>query len=415
MKLLTKTGYYYLAITFFLFAAAGTVFYMYISHLLDEEINEQLYIRKERTLSFVHQTGTLPVISSIEDYTLTFIPVSERILERMKDTFLLSPLQDEQLPYRQIIFPVYTSGTHYAAIMHQPLIEKDDLLQAILKSLAWLTIILVVILFLTSRWLSYTLWRPFYQTLQQLKQSGIHDARHFPALSTMEFNALHEELNRLFQRIHTQYKSLKAFTENASHELQTPLAIIRNNLESFLQYEQLTTAEKTSIRETYESINRLSRILQSLLLLSKIENQQFVNVEDLSMKELVNTAIQPFNEIIEFKNISFDLLLTDKGMVHMDPYLADVMISNLLSNAFRHCQAYGAVKVECVDLILTISNTGPPLEMPEESLFDRFSKGSRSTESTGLGLAIVRQICELYGYQLSYTYHSGYHHFVVHF
>ncbi|MBK9105415.1 MAG: HAMP domain-containing histidine kinase [Saprospiraceae bacterium] len=413
MNLLTKTGYYYLAISFFLFLTGGIVFYLYISSLLDEEINEQLDIAKKRTLSYVREYHALPATSTLDSYTLTFIPVTYSVQESVIDTLLLSPLLDEQLPYRRIIFPVDISGSHYAAIMHQPLIEKDDLLQAILKSLAWSTLILVVIMFFVSRWLSYTLWKPFNKTLHQLKGAGIQDTPHFPPIPITEFNALHEELNRLFQRIQTQYKSLKEFSENASHELQTPLAIIRNNLESFLQYESLTTVERTKVRETYESTNRLSRILQSLLLLSKIENLQFVNVHALPMRDLLDAGMRPFKEILAFKNLTVELHAKPDTMIHMDPYLAEVMLSNLLGNAFRHCPNDGTVRVECSDHTLTISNSGPPLDIPAERLFDRFAKGNVSIESTGLGLALVKQISDLNNFQLTYSYQSGYHKFVV--
>ncbi len=415
MKLLTKTGYYYLTLTIFLFLAGGTLFYVYISRLLNEEINEQLFIAKDKIVSYVNTTLSLPASSPVDDYKLILVPVPDQVSESILDTFLLSPLLDEQLPYRRLIFPVSLNGQHYAAILHQPLIEKDDLLQAVLKSLGWMTGIFVVVLVMMSRWISYRLWKPFYQTLYQLQRIGLKDAPHFAKRNIDEFNALHQELNRLIQRIQTQYKNLKEFTENASHELQTPISIIRNNLESLLQSEALPQADRIIVRRTYESTHRLSRILQSLLLLSKIENLQFVNVIPLPIMPLLDSGMQLFKEIQEYKNINVEFLVKHDGIIHMDPYLADVLISNLLGNAFKHCPMEGSVTVEWDNQILTISNSGPLLDIPEENLFDRFMKGNRTIESTGLGLAIVKQICDLYGLSLSYAYMKALHTFKVKF
>ncbi|NJO25513.1 MAG: hypothetical protein HC867_06765 [Bacteroidia bacterium] len=167
MKLIAKTSLYYLLLSLILFAAGGVIFYFSMSKILDEEINEQLSIDKERLAAYVREKEELPPVTS---HVVSFTPVNDPATERFRDTLLLSPLKDEMLPYRQLIFPVRIREQDYAVSISKPVFEKDDLMDTILKSLGIIALVLLTIIFLASRWLSGRLWKPFYNTLEKLRK-----------------------------------------------------------------------------------------------------------------------------------------------------------------------------------------------------------------------------------------------------
>ncbi len=95
--------------------------------------------------------------------------------------------------------------------------------------------------------------------------------------------------------------------------------------------------------------------------------------------------------------------------------LFDMVISNLIGNAIKHNQKKGNIHITTSDVFITISNTGDPLNMPSESLFERFKKDSNSSESFGLGLAIVKKICDIYNWKINHSYSDKQHHFSIYF
>lgn len=413
MKLITKASYYYLILTGVLFAAGSTVFYFYISRLLNEEINEQLDVDKAKVLEYVHETGQLPPYSPIRENIIQLIAETQPSKDRIGDTMLLSPLLDEHLPYRYYSFTVEIQGQFFKALIIRPLIEKDDLLEIMAKSLGVFALLFIVLLFLMNRWLSNHLWKPFYTTLFRLKESDPGHPRYFPNEPILEFNELHQELNRMTRRIADQFQHLKEFNENASHEMQTPLAIVRNKLEVLMQSSNLREQEMDSIREAYESTHRISRMIESLLLLSKIENRQFAESKPVRMGELIQSRLEFCQDLVGFKKINLETRFDTSPPVEIDPYLADILVTNVIGNAIRHSPEGSNIQVAWINSVFTVSNTGPPLTLPEDQLFNRFSKGNVSGESSGLGLAIARQICDLYGFRISYHYISPVHHFII--
>ncbi len=417
MKLITKTSYYYLLISIFLFITASGIFYFYISGILDEDITEAIELDKNAILKYISVNGTLPPPSPVSEEIITFIPGVNTVTESIRDTMLLGPLKDEYLPYRQITFPVNVKGQPYKAVLQKPLFQKDDLLETFATSLAFFTLFLVLILFLTSRWLSNKFWQPFYQTLGQLRkiEFNTNDAIVFQATSTDEFSQLNEEISKMSARIREQYQNLKEFSENASHEIQTPLAIIRNKLELLMQSAKFTEEEMKWVRDSFESVNRLSKLTQSLLLLSKIENRQYHLTEIVSIKKLIMERLDSFEDIRLIKKLAIKTNYNADAPIRMNVQLADILVSNLINNAFKHSLDEGHINIDLSPKILKIANTGNPLSKETKSLMNRFNKDSSSSESSGLGLSIVQEICHIYNYKIDYTYADGWHTISIQF
>jgi signal transduction histidine kinase len=210
-----------------------------------------------------------------------------------------------------------------------------------------------------------------------------------------------------------EYASVKEFSENASHELQTPLAVVQSKLE-LLTETQINETQAALMADMQRAIEKLSRINRSLTLLTKLENHEFVP-SDIKFCKIVKDQLLQYEDRIALKQITTLQQLDKNVLTHMHPALADILVSNLLSNAIRHNIEGGAIVVTLTQQELCISNTGLPPELHTEELFQRFKKSNQSADSTGLGLAIVKQICRTCNFTARYDYDAGWHHLIISF
>lgn len=278
-----------------------------------------------------------------------------------------------------------------------------------------LFVLIVFILFILNRWLSSSIWLPFYKTLKQLKvfKIGQKGDANFGYSNIYEFDELNKSLNTMIHKIQSDFYNLKEFTENASHEIQTPIAIIKSKLESILQDKTLSNQRYQQVQSAYKSVSRLSKLNEALLLLSKIENQQFPNEIEINLCLLIKQRLAFIEEMIEFKQIEIIYNTGTPMLIKMNPYLAEILINNLLGNAIKHNIENGRIIVTSSQKQLIISNTGQPLTIAPEKLFQRFVKYNTTNKSTGLGLAIAFQICLNSHLSLHYTYQNGLHNIII--
>ncbi|HEY4798269.1 MAG TPA: HAMP domain-containing sensor histidine kinase [Bacteroidia bacterium] len=411
MKLLTKTGIYYFIITLILFAAGGTIFYFSLRNIINGSITEHIYDIKNKVASYVKKTGSLPSESPIDIYKVEFSPILNKVpaAETLRDT-ILEDEDGEMEPFRVLLFLVQVEGKNYSARISRQLMESDDLIESIAYSLSILTGILLTVLFLLNWWFSKNLWKPFYHTLDELKRFDLNKKEHvkLPSVNISEFRILNEEIRKMTGKIQQDYQNLKEFTENASHEIQTPLAIIRSKAELMIQSDNIPAEQQKLIQDIYESTNRLSKLNQSLLLLAKIENQQFHETQTVNLKKLIDHKLVQFEDMIAFKNITIENK-SENVELKMNPQLADILLSNVIANAIRHNVKGGKIILELKNKSFTISNSGNPLTTSPDKLFERFQKASSSGDSVGLGLSIVKQICDTYRFSVDYSFSENIH------
>jgi signal transduction histidine kinase len=213
----------------------------------------------------------------------------------------------------------------------------------------------------------------------------------------------------MMQKIQADFVNLKEFTENASHEIQTPLAIIKSKLEMVLQDKTLSDLQYQRIRAAFESANRLSKLNEALLLLSKIENRQFVETAEIDFCQLIHSRLEYLEELFALKQIEVMIHLEKQVNFILNPLLADILINNLLSNALRHNKEKGEIIVSSENLEITISNTSQQGEINGSRMFRRFLKQTTASDSNGLGLAIAHEICNSYDLELNYSYINEMH------
>jgi signal transduction histidine kinase len=230
----------------------------------------------------------------------------------------------------------------------------------------------------------------------------------FDKTNVREFKILNDVLKTMTEKIAFDYRNLKEFSENAAHEMQTPLSIIQSKLELLIQSENLNAKQMEDVQAVYESATRLSKLTQALLLLAKIENNQFTELQPIKIEELIKTKINLFKELAKHKSISVEMELKSL-VIKMHPMLADILVSNLIANAIKHNIEGGNLSIELNREGFVIRNSGTPLNVSPQVLFQRFRKANPASDSLGLGLAIVKAICTVYGFSLEYKYIDNLH------
>lgn len=292
---------------------------------------------------------------------------------------------------------------------------EEDILMGMVLQFVFIMVVLSVAIVLMLRFISGRLWRPFDKTLQVMEdfklENGIVPA--LPDNSIKEFSRLNVALNKLMTDSLNSYRIQKEFTENASHELQTPLAVFRSRLDLLLQQPDLTEQQATIIQDLYQMSDRLSRLNRDLLLLAKMDNGQFGKSE-VDVIEAANELEPYFRNLAEGLSRRMDIY-TESLRLHANKSLLECMMSNLVVNAVRHNKRGGEIIFRLTDNSLEVSNTSDEGALDEERIFNRFYHTSEQTNGNGLGLAIVKAICEYHNWKIRYSYSNGIHSFAVYF
>ena len=318
--------------------------------------------------------------------------------------------------FRGLSRAIKINGESYLLTVETNVEETEETAIAIAILTFLFFLILVVGFLILNRRLSVKLWQPFRNTLSELKTFNLNSQRNisFEKSNILEFEELNAALNKLIEHTVSVYKSQKEFTENASHELQTPLAIIKNKLDILLQKEALTDRQYQIIEDINKALTRVSRINKNLLLLAKIENHQFDESETINLSELTEECLEQLQEHFSNKELSVNTSIEKDCVVTGNRVLIEVLINNLLLNSIRHNSQKGIVEVKLNRSGLFISNSGL-ITLEKEHLFKRFKKTSEESSGSGLGLAIVEQICKRHQWTIDYEFQQEKHTFKISF
>jgi signal transduction histidine kinase len=416
MKLQTKINIRFLTVTFLVFTVAGVLFFFALDKVVNQNIREMLESRKAYIILNLQQNQPITDLLESPDHSI-FIKRVEKTGEykRFSDTLAYDQEEKELIPFRKMTFSAHSGDKHYEVVLLQSLLESEDLQMVIVSFMIALFGLVLLALFFLNRWLSNKAWNPFFKSLSVLNhwKIGVNQSVSFERTGISEFDQLNSTLENMMQKIQADFVNLKEFTENASHEIQTPLAIIKSKLELVLQDKTLNDQQHQRIHAAFESANRLSKLNEALLLLSKIENRQFVDSSEIDVCKLIQSRLEYLEELFALKQIEVTFRLETQVTFNMNSLLADILINNLLSNALRHNIEKGKITVLSENQKITISNTGREAEMDVSRLFRRFAKQTTTSESNGLGLAIAYEICNNYNLELNYHYLNGMHNMVI--
>ena len=338
-----------------------------------------------------------------------------QVRDSYKDTLIFSGIKNKNYQTRLLTTAfVATDGKYYEMKVISQELDKGKLIEELATSLLWMFLFLIVSTLFVNNFVLKKTWKPFYELLKYLNSFRLEkDTLPQPCESKItEFSMLNRSILKLIKTNTDIFNSQKQFIENASHELQTPLAIGINKLELLSGETDLSPEHLRKIGNIIESLQRLSNLNKSLLLLSKIENKQFVSEEQLSFDVIFSRLIEDFSDFSEYRKIGIKYLNEGSWLIKINKDLANILVMNLLKNAIVHNQQGGVVEIKLSGSSFTIENTGDEPPMVAEKLFDRFNKNAKSKNSTGLGLAIVKAITDLYGLSITYSY-NGRHVFKV--
>jgi signal transduction histidine kinase len=265
-----------------------------------------------------------------------------------------------------------------------------------------------------NRRISTQLWQPFYQTLEQVKAFDLNSNAtvEFQSGSIIEFEELNNSINKLLASNIATFRQQKEFTENASHELQTPLSIVQSKLDLLLQDGDLSASQSQIIEQTNYALSRVSRINKNLLLLSKIENNQFMEQQQISVAESITEIMDLLADLLEGRIIKS--VFNSECIVEGNRMLVEIMLTNLLMNSLRHTNKGVTIFISLTDAKLVIANPGT-YQLDSLRLFKRFTAASDQTLGSGLGLSIVKEICRRYGWEVTYNFIDNHHEFTVNF
>lgn len=412
MKLTYKFAALYLLITLVILVIGGVITFYNIKTEVDQE--QARYLRHRINLISKEINRGVPIDSlTTHEVDIRVLPADAPAMGlAISDTMVWHDYLHRKEPEVKLSVSKKINGKHYYISTHDSMIESDDITEAVLKSLIGIYILFLIITGLLTLIISKYLLSPFHKTLQAIQSFRLKQKPELvlPQTSTVEFKKLNGFLKQMTGKAQQDYLTLKEFTDNASHELRTPLAIIRGKLELLLNT-NIDDQQAKLIVSAHNSLETLSKMSQSLALLSKLDNQEFESPEAINISQRLKDNLFAFQELIEMKHLHVEKTIAEDVVISMHPVLADILINNLLSNAIRHNQREGSIQITLTRQHLVISNTGKSLDISPEEMFVRFKKNNQSADSVGLGLSIVKQICNQSNIRIHYEYNNANHHF----
>lgn len=415
MKLISKYNRFTLPVIIIILITSGLLFYYILHYILLRQVDKDLRIEQSEIVHFVNEKKNLPETADYKDQQIAFIPSS---LDHFQENFTTIHSIDktgdkeaEDESFRRLQFLIKVDGKKYIAEVTKSQQETEDIVTII--SLLTLSIIafLLIALAIINRFILANIWRPFYNSLKIIRhyKISVDKTINFSKTDIDEFAQMQSDFTLMVEKATNDYRSLKTFTENASHEMQTPLAIMRNKLEIFSQDIHLDKNQSKAIQSVNEAINRLSRLNESLLLLSKIENNYFNDTETVNFSKLLETYLEDVHDLMLMHQIKLTKEIKEAVFVKMSFSLAEILISNLIVNAIKHNYKNGEIIILLDKNEFEIINTGKDPNLNPDQLFERFRKDSNHPDSIGLGLSIVKKIADAYSFKTSYKHENRRH------
>ncbi|MBD3288069.1 hypothetical protein GF337_04640 [candidate division KSB1 bacterium] len=414
-NLLSKTTFIYLLFTFIAFFSSA----LFLTHETDEFIDYELAHRFEksehRLKHFIESGKSIDRLPSSLRLTLLADSTKMTNYPVYRDTLVYNTELDEMHNYRKKITVIESSGQFYrielTKSIHDYFRLRDDILGSMIP--AFILLALGVVLF--NYFPSGYLFQPFNSILRLMQTYKVGERRKIGKIETSstEFRRMQDLFHQMIDRIEDDYQNLKEYTENMAHEIQTPLTIVRNKTENLIADEAVMERQAETIKIIYEESIHLSKLGNTLNLITKIENNEFSNATRVRTKPVIEKHLAGISELVQLKSLALKTDLNEKHEFYIDPYLLDIIFKNLLRNAVIYGTNDSPIRIETTSDRLAISNYGPPLNFPAEKIFQRFRRNHQSKMSLGLGLALVQKICVLNNLRIDYKYKDEQHIFEI--
>ncbi len=407
MKLINKISRYFLFVSILVFIVISIGLYFVIENTITEETDEQLTNISQKAIQELKSGKAVSFSPFVE-----IIPVNQvNDKNEFKDVLIKSDEEDDGEPFRQLTTFVNMNGKNYKIIVRISLIEKGDMLFSILTVALAAFLLFILILYFTNKIVSKKILKDFYDTLKKLENFSLKsdDQLHLTNSKIKEFEQLNKSLLFLADKAKSEYRSLKEFSEEMNHEIQTPISVIKSKLELLLQSNDLSEDNLALLDTSLKNLSKLERTNKSLLLLNKLEHKDLFESARINLVEEIDNVIAAHNDFIVSKKIVLSRSQKNDIEIKANRQLINILLSNIISNAIKHNVNNGKIDIKLKNNELIISNTGQVPNGNTEKFFERFYKESASTESVGLGLTIVKKICDLYGIEIRNDFSDNLH------
>lgn len=421
-NLLTQSLKGYLVFSGILLLLFTPVIYFLFQKLYLDDVDEGLILEKKEFNRYTLPNFKVQDIEKWNRFNRDFKIVET--LENIKnDTILQQFFYDtlavahEHEPYRVLYSPVVIENQPFTIFIRQNLIEEKDWIEKIAILFITLLVFITLGTTLINQWLNKKIWQSFYRNLKLIESFEVENANSPPKFYNSkinEFTRLTTVLNELIERVIKSYKAQREFAENAAHELQTPVAVLKSKIDTFLQVPELTNQQMQLLEQLNDATARLSRLNKNLLLLSRLEQQIFEKF-DVDFKKIVSSNFDFWQEQCDAKQIKFNPSKLSDSRHLANLSLIEIMTNNLIVNAIRHNVVGGSIAIFLNQTVFEIKNSGNTESIHPNQLFQRFAKTDSSTQGNGLGLAIVKKIADLHSWQIEYLYEDGFHIFRIKF
>jgi len=399
MRFLTRINRNYL-IMFSLLLAGITLSGYFILHAVILRNTKENLLSKEYLIEKqILQSGEIPNLLPVLEVNKTIDTSGVKPL--FKEIEIWNEREKENEIFLEFSDKIKVDGSFYFIKLRQSVFENEDLVIALVLTLFVLLASAFIISYRVTKRINKTIWADFEQNLLYIESFSLTGNKEISLLKSEieEFDRLNRAIENMTEKLKTDYTALKEFTENSAHEIQTPITIALLNLDEILQA-NLDPATFKKVASTVSSLKRLSSLNQSLTLLTKIENRQFIPLNDININDLLNSCLLEFESLFQLKKITLEILAEDIYTLNINKQLAGIMLSNLLSNSVNHNINNGLIQITLKKSSLMICNTGTENSFTDENIFNRFVKGP--SKSFGLGLAIVKKICETHDLEIHY-------------
>ncbi len=396
-------------------------FYFLMMHEINDEVDDSLEDYSELIIirSLAGELGTVRQDGTNNSFSLKEVSrkyAKHRPQFLYMDSLVYIPQKKETEPAR-VLKTIFKGpeNTFYELTVSTPSFEKEDLRSAIWSWTVVLYVMLLIIIVIICVWVMYRSMKPLYTLLHWLDHSTVGGARKPLAGKTTvtEFRKLNAAVMDYARRAEEVFEQQKLFIGNASHEMQTPLAVCQSRLEMLLEEYTFSEAQMEEIAKTLQTLEHITRLNKSLLLLSKIDNHQFLEGKELILNTLLTRQLEDYREVYAYKHIALTLREDGKFRMKMDESLATTLLTNLLKNTYVHSPEGGEIHILLTSRKIIFRNTAESGALDEQRIFERFYQSRKKEGSTGLGLPIAQSICRLYGIHLIYKYEEGMHTFEI--
>ena len=370
--------------------------------------------QQKKVLEVVNKNGVDSYLQGEESYgSYTMLKEEYISLEPVEQGFKLDTIYTDQriieqdtLNYRVLIHAFDTEIGTYLMEVGKTIETIDQYKRPLQRIATYVLLGLILITLIIDLFYTRFLLRPLVKII---KTKIIN--RKFPfnentvpiKTTTSDFRFLDDSLIKLMEQIHVAFEKEREFTANASHELMTPIGILQNKIENLMGEPEIGDLVQERLIGMQKTLNRLKRIVHSLLLISRIENDQFTKKESVKVSELFEDISDEISHRLSEKNISLEISLSkDIILKNINRDLIFQMFYNLINNAIRYNKESGFIHIKDrlnADGTYAINLIDSGIGIPEEeisTIFNRFKKANKSEDSGGygLGLSIVKSIAD---------------------